>query len=464
MFEDISYMIAIFSVALIALVLVYSIIIIPNRNSQLQRFLEQEDYTSAEILILDVLKKEPSHIKMLGILGDIYWKTSRQEQAVEVFETLIAIPKLSPDQVKTPLFRSATWYAQKDLILEASEILEKLLVLDPENTQYLSLLGDIYYKKNDFDKAVSVYKNVIALNAKDVSSWRALAYIYFSLNMYTDAYQAFLNLIELDTTDPDCVFKLAEICEIIGDSKQAFKYFEKIEKFNDPHYSFRAVRKMASIYKAQNQQNNYIKYLEKARFIIEENPSFSLKKEDVLDTCYQLAEFYLSDGRIHLALKEWEKILQISKNYLDTAQKFELYYSRRTLDFFKDILTNKGSDLIEVLSNFITSIGYGIDSIQSFGEEAVDFFVSESSNRWKELRRRKTILSFWCSTEVFPTDIATRLGVAFESRGIAQIYIVSAGPVLSETRVRLRKKNITVFDQNNMQEFMDARKEILTNH
>ena len=464
MFEDISYVIAISAVLLIALGFAYLIVVVPNRNSQLQEFLEKKDYESAEILLLDILKKTPNNPKMLATLGDIYWTTEREEKAVQVFEKLINISHVSPNIVTTPLFRLATWYTQKDLLLEASEILEKLLVLEPKNTQYLSLLGDIYRKKNDFEKAVDTYKAVISLNAKDIPSWRALAYIYFSLNIHTDAQQAFLNLVALDTTDPDYIFKLAELSELMGDSSKAFKYYEKIEKFNDPHYTFRAARKMASIYKFENKFENCLKLLEKACAIIEENPNFSFQKEDILDTRYQLGELYLSNDLVHFAIKEWEKILRLNKNYLDTAQKFELHYSNQSLDFFVDILTHRGSELTDILSNFIMSLGYAIDSIQSFGDEAFDFFVSESSDRWKELRRRKNVLSFWCSNDPLPADIATRLAVAIESRGIAHIYIISAGPILSETRARLYKKDITIFDQNNIQELLDARKEIITNH
>ncbi len=464
MFEHIIYIVAISCVALIGLVLVYFIIIVPNRNSQLQEFLDQRNFEAAEILILDILKKESSNTKMLSILGDIYWTTDKKEQAVEVFEKLVRIPSLLPELATIPLFRLATWYNEKNLLLEASEILEKLLILDPKNTQFLSLLGDIYHKKDDFKQAIAIYKNVIELNSKDIQAYRALSYIYFSLNMYTEASQAFSHLLELDTTDPDYLFKLAEICEIMKDVDKALKYYSDIEKFNDPLFSFRAIRKVIAIYKSQNQHANYIKSLEKARLIIESNKSFLLEKKDVLDTHYQLAEYYLSKELMHLTLKEWEKILQIDKKYLDVAQKFELYYGRRVHDFFTDILTHKGSDLVDMISDFIISLSYKIDSIQSFGDETFDFFVSESSAKWRAIRRRKNVLSFWCSHDPLPADVATRLIVAIESRGIAQIFVISAGPILSEIRARFNKKNITVFDQNNIQELMDARKEILTNN
>ena len=463
MSEHIIYIAAIFCVALIGLVLVYFIIVVPNRNSQLQEFLDQQNFEAAEILILDILKKEPSNTKMLGMLGDIYWTTDKLEQAVEVFEKLIKMPSLPPALAKTTMFRLATWYSEKNLLLEASEILEKLLILEPKNAQFLSLLGDIYHKKNDFKNAISIYLEVIALNSRDLKAYRALAYIYFSLNMYKEAYPAFSSLIELDATDPDYLFKLAEICELMGDSSKALKHYTAIEKFNDPHYTFRAIRKVAAIYKFQNQQTNYIKSLESARLILENNKSFLVEKEDMLDTYYQLAESYLAKEQIPLASKEWEKILQVDKKYLDVAKKFELYYGSRVNDFLTDILTHKGSDLVDIISEFITSLGYQIDSIQNFGEETVDFFVSEASAKWRAIRKRKNILSFWCSDNPLPADIATRLIVAIESRGIAQIYVISAGPVLSEIRARFSKKDITVFGQNNIQELMDARKEVITN-
>ncbi len=464
MFENIIYFIATTIIISIVVVFYYYYITIPSRNDQLQVFLKKAEYDKAEILILDVIKKEPSNIEMLVTLSDIYWITEKKEQAVKIFENIITMPKLSPVYANIVLFRLASWYTEKNYLVEASETLEKLLLLDPKNTQNLTLLGDIYYKKKEFDKSIATYKKVIALNVNDLQAWKELAYIYFFLKMYTEAYQAFSQLIKLDQINPEYVFKLAEMCMILNDFDKALTYFEQINKFNDPLFIFKATKKIAYIYQQQQDYDQYVLALEKARFLITGNSNLQIEQEEILDTYYQLGEFYSSHNHIHLALKEWEKILQINKNYRDTAAKFEKFYTSQLNDFFTDMLTHKDDELVKIISNFIISIGYNIDSIQSFGTEAFDFFVSESSAKWRDIRRRKTLISFWCSNRSLPVDIPIRLGTASNSKGLANIFIISTGPVFSEERINLSKKSIVVYDQNNIQELMNARKKILTNN
>ncbi len=233
-------------------------------------------------------------------------------------------------------------------------------------------------------------------------------------------------------------------------------FFIKTEQFRDEPLALKAIIKAADIYRLTNRQAQYKEYLEKARTIIVHDKFNSYEKDDILKVHYELGEVYSKEGKIENALAEWEIILRLDPKYKDVQQQFNKHYSSRIQDFFKDILTSKGAVLTDLLIDFIKSLGFTVDSIQHIGEQVVEFYVSDAPSKWRD--RKKTIISFWCDEEPMPVDIATKLTSKLTSNDVSAIYIISAGPVMSELRHLLGRKNVEIYDKKNLKELIDARK------
>ncbi|MGL4676273.1 MAG: tetratricopeptide repeat protein [Brevinema sp.] len=455
--ESIFYVIALTIVLVVVLSCIYFIIIVPTRETHLKELLSKLQFEDAALFLKNILRKEPHNLKIAFELAELYWKMKDYDQALHAYEQLLT-KKLPRPIHQTVLFRIANWQKDQKQYHTAQENISELLTIDPNNFEYLSFLADIYFETQQYQESMAIYKKALSINKQDLHCWKYLGNSYFYQKHYTDAYKAFAYAINIDPKDPELWYKSAETCRLSEDNDKALSFYIRTEQFPQSNYAFQSVLKIADIYRSKNLQQSYVQYLEKARLMIQTNPDNTFNKADILEVYYQLGAIYLYDNHLDLALTEWEQVLKIDPEYKDTSELFNAHYTSRIHDFFKDMLTAQGEQLTEVLLEFVKSLGYTIDSIQNFGEYTINIHVSESSSKWRDIRRRKTIISFWCSTEPVPIDIGHRLSSTKHTHGISQIYIISAGPVLSEVRQILSKKSVDIFDQTNIKELIDARK------
>ncbi|MGL5955096.1 MAG: tetratricopeptide repeat protein [Brevinema sp.] len=457
--EIVWYIVATLIVLIIVLSCIYFIVIVPTRETHLKELLATSQFSDAEIFLQNILRKEPHNLKIAFKLAELYWETEDYHQAINTYEHLLT-KKLPYSIRQTVLFRMANWYKRQKQYPYAKERITELLDSDPHNFDYLCLLADIYFETQYYHESITLYKKALSINKHNLHCWKRLGNSYFYQRQYTDAYKAFAYAVNIDPKDPELWYQSAETCRLSNDHDKALSFYIRTEQFPQSQYSLLAILKIAEIYRNKNSQQLYTQYLEKAQTIIQHNIDKNLDQNTILDVYYQLGECYLNNNHLELALKEWEQILKIDPGYKNTSELFNSYSTSRIHDFFKDLLTTQGEDLTDILLEFVKSLGYTIDSIQHFGEYAINIYASENSSKWRDIRRRKTIIAFWCSTDPIPNDIILRLSSTKNTHDISQIYIISAGPILSEMRQLLSKKSIDVFDQTNIKELINVRKKI----
>ena len=60
----------------------------------------------------------------------------------------------------------------------AERILSQQLGLDPANSDMYALVGDYYYNKNQYEKAIDAYENVLRIDKKNVHALNNLAWLF----------------------------------------------------------------------------------------------------------------------------------------------------------------------------------------------------------------------------------------------------------------------------------------------
>ncbi|KKL49433.1 hypothetical protein LCGC14_2315570 [marine sediment metagenome] len=75
---------------------------------------------------------------------------------------------------------------------------QELLVQDPGNPLLLAKLGDIFYERGDFNKAVLEYKKVLQLAPDDVDTYNDLGLAYHFTGRPEEALSSFQKGIEVD--------------------------------------------------------------------------------------------------------------------------------------------------------------------------------------------------------------------------------------------------------------------------
>jgi Tfp pilus assembly protein PilF len=189
--------------------------------------LAAEDYQSAERGFQEVLRQEPRNIAALSNLGVVYSRTNRADEAISVYRRAL---QLSPDDKAILLNLGLVYLRQEDharalpLFARVVEIdpqhlqarqllavcraytgqltpairdLETLRAAAPRDENILFLLGFVYLKSNDPDKANAVFEQMFNA-AGPVRAEFLLAKAYYEATQFPKAEESFLKVLQLD--------------------------------------------------------------------------------------------------------------------------------------------------------------------------------------------------------------------------------------------------------------------------
>lgn len=199
-----------------------------------------EDYPSAEKGFRAVLREQPRNIAALSNLGVIYSRTSRSDQAITVYRKAL---QLSPDD-KAILLNLGLVYLRRDDHAHALPLLARVVALDPQHLQarqllalcraytgqlapaihdleglraadprdpnVLFLLGFVYLKNHDSEKAKSVFDQMFEA-AGPVQAEFLLGKAYYEATQFPEAEQSFQKVLQLDPKFPAAHLELGKV-------------------------------------------------------------------------------------------------------------------------------------------------------------------------------------------------------------------------------------------------------------
>lgn len=202
--------------------------------------LAAEDYPNAEKGFQAVLREQPRNVAALSNLGVIYSRTSRSDQAITVYRKAL---QFSPDD-KAILLNLGLVYLRRDdhahalplfarvAALDPSHLqarqllalcraytgqlapaihdLEALRAADPRDQNVLFLLGFVYLKNKDAEKAKAVFEQMFEA-AGPVQAEFLLGKAYYEATQFPEAEQSLLKVLRLDPTFPGAHLELGKV-------------------------------------------------------------------------------------------------------------------------------------------------------------------------------------------------------------------------------------------------------------
>lgn len=218
--------------------------------------------------------------RVMRSLAGLLVKTGQREEAVEWVNRLIALnPKDSEARVLL-----ANLYSIMERFDEAAAMYQAILADDPQNFNVRLLLGGLYARMHDYEKALQVLEKLTEINPDSYAGYYYLAKLYQEMRLFDKAVAAFDKALTLNWS-PMLASEAAELYE------QEKRYPEAI-----------------AIYKR----------------ILEEDPSDERARGF-------LANVYFRQGEVEKALKEMETLRDISADPV----KVELAICRILLDIGK---------------------------------------------------------------------------------------------------------------------------------
>ena len=148
----------------------------------------------------EVLKYEPNRLEIYSLLGPIYERQERYDEALRTYQRLEELDPNLPAIIFGAM--ASIYHFHKKMLPEALKYAQKALAVDPNSWRVHNLLGVIYTDKKEFGGAVDAFKAAMRLAPNEPMSHSDLAKVYLAQGEYDAALKSVDAAIRLAPRDP----------------------------------------------------------------------------------------------------------------------------------------------------------------------------------------------------------------------------------------------------------------------
>ncbi len=145
------------------------------------------------------LKYQPNRPDVYLLLGPLYERQERYDDALRTYQRLEALEPNLPSEIFAVM---ASIYLLKKMGPEALEYAQKALKVDANSWRVHNLFGNIYAAENKVQAALDSYRQAIQLAPNEPTPYSDLARLYFAQRRYDEALKAIDEAIRLAPDDP----------------------------------------------------------------------------------------------------------------------------------------------------------------------------------------------------------------------------------------------------------------------
>ncbi|MRR16394.1 MAG: tetratricopeptide repeat protein [Deltaproteobacteria bacterium] len=205
-----------------------------------------ELYANAQIHAAMILKKENRLAEAVSIITGAIGKKNDQvilylylSALYEDGKNMAAAEKIVREGIA--LFPSSTdlHYALGTILEKSNRFeesirsMEKVLALDPQNADALNFIGYSYADRGmHLDQAEQMIVQALKIKPDNGYILDSLGWVYFKKNQYTKALKQLQRALELLPDDPNIMEHLGDVYSKIGESKKAVEYYRKAVKMD----------------------------------------------------------------------------------------------------------------------------------------------------------------------------------------------------------------------------------------
>ncbi len=287
--------------------------------------------TSTSIQVLDrILSIQPENNEALSCISDAYTKQGDYDNALSKLRALLS---LSGDNAEIQNRIAFIYYLKKDYD-KAINILSGIISKEKNSITSLELLGDIYVCKKDYSNAAYFYNTIVKYDPENVNVYGKLAEVYSDAgderlnniyitlgnlykrrNEFEKAKEYYRKVHEINKDDPLYYYEMGNLYYSLADYDQAIDHYQKAEEME--FYEPDMLINMVSIYLLQNRLKSAMGAVRKGLEIEPENP-----------------EFIFSEAKIFYYQKDYEKAIKILKSIEDKMNdNYEYFYIRGIMAF-----------------------------------------------------------------------------------------------------------------------------------
>ena len=172
------------------------------------------------------IEENPHEAESWSALGDLYRRTDQLEEAIEMYEYVLAI---DPTHLWANMHLANSYY-DLNRFQEAIDSLNEALNHGMETSMIHASLGDCYYRQEKYIDAKNEYNKAIAINEYLTEAWSGLGYIYSDTGDSRKAIKFFEKAYQLEPFNDDHLYNLAAEYRKLGENEKALSFLMEIEK------------------------------------------------------------------------------------------------------------------------------------------------------------------------------------------------------------------------------------------
>lgn len=324
------------------LVTIIRILVAPKRTDYILRLVNDGKYAAAIKLARSMLENDKNNIMARYYLGKAYLESKQYDDALTEFTTINETAMFG-DKLKETEFRPtmAKLYEQFDQPEEALKEYILLTKADPQNDVNYYECGRLFEKREKPDQAIKYYTMATQHNIKNQKAHMALSLMYLKNKQMTDARREVDLVIKSNSNNFAAYYYLGKILKETKDYAGAVNAFEKAIRDNE--YKQRALLERGACFLAVKSYDKAISELERAISCSKNNSS-----NETIYARYFLATCYEQRRDIDNAIKQWEAIRLVKRNFRDVNAKLSEYSDLSANDRMKDYLTSSSNEFVEI--------------------------------------------------------------------------------------------------------------------
>ena len=168
-------------------------------------YMELKQFDKAVTAFQQALKIEPQNLRLNEKLAKSLHEAGRYDEAAAVYMNLV---ELSPNDAKVYFNSIVMMYDSAQMPDKAIEAAQKMIDMDPTNSDAVYNLGYMHVKKQNYTEAIEVFKRAIELRPDFDYAYMNLGFCYSQTKNYAEAVNAFQKLVELMPDNADGWFNI----------------------------------------------------------------------------------------------------------------------------------------------------------------------------------------------------------------------------------------------------------------
>ena len=186
---------------------------------------------------------------------------------------------------------------------ESEKILTLVYDKIKDDTNVIFTLANIYFAKNEYEKAIEFYEKSLQIEPKDHSSLNNVGLAYNNIGRFEKAIECYQKALEIKSDKYISFYNMGNAYRNIGAFEEAIKFYEKTLEIKPDYYE--VLNNLGTTYEKLSQHEKAIENYHKALEI----------KSDFENALYNLGVTYGNMGKYEKAIECYEKALSIKPDY-----------------------------------------------------------------------------------------------------------------------------------------------------